>query len=392
MDSRFPSFPFLARIELSDINASNLYGLLQKAAETLTTLHLFRVKTDPPSKFFPGGEPKDQPPVLVLPRLKSIKICDNSPILWEAPTSTSSNFTIHAPHLLRLDFGKQSIEDDLALRSDMGDVTSRYHPSSRIMGHHLILMFRTSPQLEALSLSGTGLSLMHLKNALPFAPTTLKSLRLNYSATDELVSGLNLPELEFLDVSESISVTIQALSRFVFRQFPSGRANAMEIDSNDHSERGPTSPRLTIITRKPFVDDPASPPVLPELKSTLRTILLSLSLNQLDHLSNSVELNSTPGSPDFAAVKNEIVKLGLPIPPPSCAENRAMGKEMKRMVATEEILRAAKEGLRKWQIRKEQEAAIAWVAESGKAAFAWEWTFGVEDNLEEDDFGGEQEE
>ncbi|GAA6044031.1 hypothetical protein JCM8097_004314 [Rhodosporidiobolus ruineniae] len=375
MDGNYPAFPELRVLKLFEVKCSNLYGLLTKCASTLEKLVLRRVAADPSNRYLPpppGGGDKDLAPVLDLPRLDDLQLAGaGTPVLYIAPTATTSHFVVSTPVLRRAVFSSRTQFDPQV--SDDGDPV--IEAVSSLTTEALSTLFRNSTWLSKLDLSGSNVTAEMLESGLPFASSSLTWLSLGETpaATDSFIDHLHslAPQLEWLDVfagrGAEHQVTVQALARFAQRV----RGEAPSADWE-----------LTMVTRQPHTSDPT----LAHLRLTLRNLLVALSDSQLEHLiSSSLVLNSPPGALPFTTVKSDVLALGQPAPPLGASTGfngliDGLGGEKKkkkpvpRPAAPQNIVDEAAAALKAWQLRKEEDLAVAW----GEAQDGVELRWGTE--------------
>ncbi|GAA5900072.1 hypothetical protein JCM6882_002606 [Rhodosporidiobolus microsporus] len=390
MDGNYASFPRLRVIKLYEVKCSNLYGLLSKCAATLETLWLRRVTADPSNRFLPpaaNGGVKDLPPVLELPRLNDVSLAGAlTPMLWVAPTQNTSHFIVSSPVLKSASFATRP----LFATTEDGEYEADGIHNLTVEG--LSTLFRNSPWLAKLDLTGTNVTSELLVSSLPSSSASLTHLKLGETnaATDAFIDRLHVlvPQLQWIDVygREGYSVqkvTVMALARLAKRL--KGMSPVRRWLSPDW--------KVTLVTRKPHHDNPK----LSDLRQTLRALLVTLSPSQLDHLiSSALVLNSPPNALPFASVKAELLALGTPPPPPnangsgtngavfgsSMANGAGLGlggggvgkkkpKQPPVVPAPQNILDEARAALVVWQKRREEDWAVEWCAKEGGVELRW---------------------
>ncbi|GAA5853136.1 hypothetical protein JCM8547_000214 [Rhodosporidiobolus lusitaniae] len=399
MDGNYPSLPNLRKLQLCSVKCSNLYGLLSKCAGTLELLKLLGVSADPSNRFLPPppvGGTKDLPPVLELPRLADLQLAGyNTPSLYTSPTQTTSHFSTSTPVLKRCSFSSQPLFDP-----DVSDEGDPVDPLQSLTTESLSTLFRNSPWLSKLDLTGTSVTEAMLIASLPFAGSALTALRIGETpaATDSLIDRLSnlMPQLRWLDVwarpgmgmgmgmGGEQKVSVQALARL-----------AMRLKGLSPMRRWLSEWSVTFVTTNPH---PSDSPTLSTLRHTLRGFLTSLSPSQLEHLvSSSLVLNSPPNAMSYASVKAEVLALGTPPAPitgdgspfgvstkglgsTSAATGDAMALKKKkqkqqqlllRPAAPQNIVDSASSALKAWQKRREEEWALEWIGKEEGVKVEW---------------------
>lgn len=213
-DPLFPaSFPHLTRLVLSNMTIPNLYGLLEKAATSLRILILGAIKSEAPAQFQAtptDGSTKDVVPILVLPKLIDLHITSHSPNLWKLPAAVNDgggrggggggangDFMISAPALKVLKLSDLTVVDEES-EEDINNFSAWHNLTPDTM----INLFRQSPSLEELDISGIGFSSEMMLSGFVGVPTTLKKLRLCQVGSDNFLERLDViaPNLELLDL------------------------------------------------------------------------------------------------------------------------------------------------------------------------------------------------
>ncbi|GAA5972946.1 hypothetical protein JCM11641_000334 [Rhodosporidiobolus odoratus] len=392
MDGNFTIFPELRTLKLYNVKCSNLYGLLKKAPK-LETLWLRRVTSDAANRFFPpapGGGLKDLPPVLDLVKLSDVQIAGSStPLLWLAPTQSTSHFIISTPVLKRCILSQQPHFDQQQAEDDGEGLIEAIR---NLTSEALSTLFRNAGWLARLDLTSTNVTVEMLITSLPYASASLHYLKLGetHAATDELVDRLHtlVPQLKWLDVYGRVDygaenrVSVQAVARLAER-----------LKGLSPVRRWISGWEFTVVMRKPYTNDD---PSLSDLRTTLRSLLLTLSPTQVEHLSpSSLILNNPPGALPYSVIRAEIIALSQPPPAPrlspfslsaklptlsSQADSAEETKKMKqkkntRPPAAQSIVNQASVALKAYQLRKEQEGAIEFFEknerEGGGLKLAW---------------------
>lgn len=158
---------------------------------------------------------KDYPPTLLFGKLVELKVCGyQSPMLWNVPNPTSTDFMIEAPALKTICMADQEgfdFEDG---------IEDEYEPMSTLTLENVSKMIRTSPALTTLDLSGTNIGMADLATALQSSSHTLTKLLIKSIGTDALIEQLDtlVPNLNYLDVRRCHGrVTLPALARMADR-------------------------------------------------------------------------------------------------------------------------------------------------------------------------------
>ncbi|BGP27269.1 hypothetical protein JCM10295v2_006233 [Rhodotorula toruloides] len=366
LDSVFPDFPHLSVIKM------------WMCAPTLEVLWLRDVTTDAAVRYLPsakdGSGVKDLPEPLDLPRLKNVGIA-SSPFLWSTPTQTSINFVTLTPALTKASFTSQQHFDEHEQENE--GVISYCDGLSTAS---LTTFLRNSPALAHVNLSRCTLPADMLASALASAPATLTTLCIGGTAAacDAVIDRLHtlLPQLKWLDVwspDKQGKVSVLALARLAQRL---KRSNVLSWWIGSES--------LTIVTNNPFSDDD---PTLPNLRSSVRALLLTLSDAQLAHIPPHLDLNLTPSTPSYDAVKAELLALPAPPPeppypaagPPAGATPAELAAKQKKLnppykpPASQQIFDDTVAAVKRWNKRREEELAIERMEKAGHpGADLWE--------------------
>ncbi|KAM0786812.1 hypothetical protein ACM66B_002244 [Microbotryomycetes sp. NB124-2] len=356
---RFPRFPSLESLTLTNVHVPNLFGLLTSCAPTLTELKLCKITVSPPSNFLPNKTSpaeKDLPGTLVLSALKRFECsASQAAMLWTTPRLTTSTFVVESPSL-------HTVSLDTTIYYDPGRATTRcfFEIDS------LSTFFRHSPGLTVLDVSSADLMSNTLLAGLEHVTsTTLTKVRLGSLANDDVVDKLHtlLPSLRYLDVvapGGHSHVTLPALTRMANRLLAANRSCV------------PTAAdwKLNLVAKRPTPGH-----TLNELRIALRTKLLALTASQVGHLTMSLRLNSPPNGLDFAVVKQEIVTMSTQ-PEPSMSTLKPSSKKKKKQVAaplpaSQAIVNDAVSAMKKWQARREEEWSIEWVKQTHGVELHW---------------------
>ncbi|BGP57849.1 hypothetical protein JCM8202v2_005498 [Rhodotorula sphaerocarpa] len=270
---------------VAPVECCNLYGLLRNASNTLQKLWLFDVRADPASRHLTAassaaGE-KDWPLKLELPALSDLRVAGaQTPSLWVHPLPTSSGFSIAAPAVQKICLSWQlslfSLPDD---PYDPG----RISPAAPLDEKALSTLFRDTPKLEKLNLTGCTLPFGTLVAALRSASPALTTLCVGgtEAATNELIDRLDalVPTLRWLDVfSESWSR--RALSDWVGNF------------------------QLTLVTCEPTDEGPAT-----SLRNQVGIALLALSPAQVSYIPSQLTVDSPPDGPTHESIAQELLEF-----------------------------------------------------------------------------------
>ncbi|GEM10695.1 hypothetical protein Rt10032_c12g4712 [Rhodotorula toruloides] len=303
---------------------------------------------------------------MCLPRLKNVGIA-SSPFLWSTPTQTSINFVTLTPALTKASFTSQQHFDEHEQENE--GVISYCDGLSTAS---LTTFLRNSPALAHVNLSRCTLPADMLASALASAPATLTTLCIGGTAAacDAVIDRLHtlLPQLKWLDVwspDKQGKVSVLALARLAQRL---KRSNVLSWWIGSES--------LTIVTNNPFSDDD---PTLPNLRSSVRALLLTLSDAQLAHIPPHLDLNLTPSTPSYDAVKAELLALPAPPPeppypaagPPAGATPAELAAKQKKLnppykpPASQQIFDDTVAAVKRWNKRREEELAIERMEKAG---------------------------
>ncbi|KAL8280580.1 hypothetical protein RQP46_006903 [Phenoliferia psychrophenolica] len=374
MDSFFPAFPALRTIKLYNVKVSNLYALLANSQPS--TLWLFGIQSDPPSRFFPAPAPgtadKDSAAILALPYLRDVRLCGRTtPLLWTSPSSTTSDFLTETPLVRAAHFGQQEVYD-IDAACDRGEETE-LPACSRLSTQILSTFFRTSIHLTSLNLAHTNVTPEMLTKALAYASSTLKklSLRSTQCATDSVLELLHalVPSLASLDVRDSHSpspATVPALARLAYR-----------LRLHAPLARWLGSFHLVLITDEPSDSDHPESPSLAALQMELRNALFLLSPTQVQLLATTdLVLNDPPNALAFHVCRQEVISLSQRIKSdsgpaaggagpggggdPNQKKQQQQQQPSARAPASQKLVEDAKVAMTKWQKRREDEWAIKW--------------------------------
>ncbi|KAL7338744.1 hypothetical protein BJY59DRAFT_338783 [Rhodotorula toruloides] len=236
----------------------------------------------------------------------------------------------------------------------------------------LTTFFRNSPTLEHVNFTLCPLPADMLVSALAYAPSTLTTLCIGgtAAASDSVIDRLHslTPHLKWLDVyayNKVATVSVQALARLAHRL---KKSNVLSWWIGSKS--------LTIVANKPFNDEE---PTLPDLRTSLRALLLTLSDAQLAHIPPHLDLNPSPSAPSYEDVEAEILSLAAPPPqppypaagPPAGASPAELAAQQKKLTppykppASQQIFDDTVVALQKWNKRREEELAIEWMEKAG---------------------------
>ncbi|GAA5826621.1 hypothetical protein JCM11251_002822 [Rhodosporidiobolus azoricus] len=339
----------------------------------------------------------------LLPRLSEVSLAGaTTPLLWVAPTQTTSHFAISSPVLKLASFATRP----LFTTTENGETEA--DAIQRLSVECLSTLFLNSPTSEFALVGEARLDGIecHYRDA-HFRPPSCKRLpdppQTWRNRSDRL--HVLLPQLKWLDVYArgghgNQKVNVMALARLAKKV--KGLSPVRKWVSPDWKVTFVTFIDLPQRTRigRPHYDSPT----LPELRQSLRALLIALSPSQLDHLiSSSLSLNSPPDAPPYTSVEGELLALGTPPPPPgsmngffggltsadgtggdaSHSRKRPQNKQKKSspaLPAPQNILDEARSALIAYQRRREQDWTIEWCGREHGLELLW----GVADCWEPD--------
>lgn len=368
MDATFPYFPFIRSIKLYDVNVSNLYELLSKTSSTLTELWLLHIKSDSPYKFLPTppqGQIKDVPPIITLFSLEKLKICGSSPLLWGEPTTVFKEFLTEMPVLKEVSFRRQGrFEEDFgfyeACQTLSAEVLATFFRSSPSLKSYVPFFLFVNPLLaeriprHRVDFTDTNLTTEMLLTALPYASRTLTKLILKNVGSDVIVDRLHtlVPSLTYLNVENEEFHTSQYPPHPHTVSLPALARLASKLRSHSPLLRWLGKSTLLLVGDQPYHNPEADPnSTLSQLRIELRNALAVLSPTQVRVLIDTqLKLRDYPGAVEWNAVKEEVLSLV-----------KSVGVGKGGMPATLELITNAKTWLRKWELRREDDACVGFV-------------------------------
>lgn len=264
----------------------NLHGFLSSISSTLVKLTLNNVFSGPYHTF------ASLPAVLELPLLEKLHITGRSPSLFETPQTGKKFFTISAPTLKHMSFA---------------DITTNHNSEMRFSypilvgfeGVQLSILLRLSPSLQSLDLNGLALGDNDL-SLLADTPSTLSHLTLSSPVTDSTIQSLHemVPSLKSLDVRNSL-ISLPSLAR-LFNRY---KKNQIQCKLEDEQATPKVAFKMTTTSRIPK----DSPNLQTQNKIARDLCNLNLSSTQVQHLVNTLSIDSPPNGKTYKDFKEEIL-------------------------------------------------------------------------------------